>query len=84
MAGCRFPELGFQEKDVPLTIQTRLSFALILPYCRNMRTRLPTGVCASTTAHTSAYLLLHSYPCSASWWLAKAAGETMDWKHLLA
>src|SRR5207237_3769904 len=43
-----------------------------------------TEVYASTTACASACLPLDSHPYSASKGTAKAEGEAMDWKHLLA
>src|ERR671932_479947 len=45
---------------------------------------LPIGCYAPTIAPTLACLQPHSYPYSASLWTAKAEGEAMDWKHLLA
>ena len=38
----------------------------VIPYSQNIRIRFPTGVYASTITHTSACLLRHSYPYSAS------------------
>src|SRR2546425_11344459 len=58
--------------------------ASFIPYSQNIRTCLPTRCYAPTIARTWACLLLHSSPYSASLWTAKAEGEAMDWKHLLA
>src|SRR5712691_6992837 len=55
-----------------------------ISYGQNIRTRLPRGGYASTIVRALACLPLHSYPYSASLWTAKAEGEAMDWKHLLA
>src|SRR5713101_7378970 len=55
-----------------------------IPYSQNIRTFLPIGCSAPTIARTWACLQPHSYPYSASLWTAKAEGEAMDWKHLLA
>src|SRR5262249_4204911 len=54
------------------------------PFGQNIRTYVPTGSYISTVAHASACLPLHSYPYCALLWTAKAEGELMDWKHLLA
>src|ERR687887_1479613 len=53
-------------------------------YGQNIRTRLPIGDYASTSARPLACLPLPSHPYSASRGTAKPEGETMDWKHLLA
>src|ERR671932_1240517 len=58
--------------------------SLTTAYRQNIRTRFPTGGYAPTTAHATACLLLLSYPYSASLWTAKAEGEAMNWKTLLA
>src|SRR5262249_4213122 len=50
----------------------------------NIRTRLPIGGYASTSARSLACFPLPSHPYSASRGTAKPEGETMDWKHLLA
>ena len=51
-----------------LGITRRAFFDLLQqhPYSQNIRTRFPTGVYVSITAHISACLLLDSYPYSAS------------------
>src|SRR5882762_9893599 len=55
-----------------------------MAYGQNIRTRLPTGGDASTIAGALTCLPLPSHPYSASRGAAKAEGEAMDWKHLLA
>src|SRR2546428_886233 len=55
-----------------------------MAYGQNIRTRLPTGGDASTIAGALTCLPLPSHPYSASRGTAKAEGEAMDWKHLLA
>jgi len=55
-----------------------------MSYSQNIRTFLPIGCYVPTIAHTWACLLPPSSPYSASLWTAKAEGQAMDWKHLLA
>src|SRR4029453_7545411 len=45
-----------------------------MPYGQNIRTRFPIGGYASTTAHASACLSVHSHPYSGLLWTAKAEG----------
>jgi Family of unknown function (DUF6079) len=47
---------------------------LVIPFGQNIRTCFPTGSYASTIAHASACLPLHSYPYSAFLWTAQAEG----------
>src|SRR5262249_16562105 len=50
------------------------------PYSQNIRTRLLTAGYTPIITRTSTCLPPHSSPYSAPLWMAKAEGETMDWK----